>query len=342
MPNWCANRLYISGSHEQISDVKKLMKGELYPLYQEAIKKSIKFFIAGCAGIVKPIQTIEQDVTLLFNKSNALIPYELGEVNYANQAFTQWLNLLKTDPSLTKEVSEKVIALYQQSGLAGTSLEAISLEQLAVINQLFETQQFDWLGSLKYDPKNIGAYWQQFDEKPTECIEFDMRLVIAPKLIPEIVGYNGHLMGDTIGQLSSYQSYNTLYGIKWPYGAFLHLEELTPNVITNQSVDSTDNSLLEPSNMDSAIQESILVDFDTPWCQPNKSVLEALSKQYQCTIEHYYCEAGCGFGGYDSYHCGDRVNSVQDDLTYSEPDEDGITEVIGPSYIVNNMINFGG
>ncbi len=31
MPNWCANRLYISGNEEQIRHVRDLMTGNVYP-----------------------------------------------------------------------------------------------------------------------------------------------------------------------------------------------------------------------------------------------------------------------------------------------------------------------
>lgn len=54
MPNWCANRLMFSGI--QNSDALKtwIAGGEL-SLHRRARKEGIQLFLAGCAGILRPL-----------------------------------------------------------------------------------------------------------------------------------------------------------------------------------------------------------------------------------------------------------------------------------------------
>ncbi|KKW49195.1 hypothetical protein XB02_19515 [Pantoea ananatis] len=55
MPNWCANRLRVTGLAENVSKVRALMQGEGRPLYARAEGQGIQLFLAGCAGLLRPV-----------------------------------------------------------------------------------------------------------------------------------------------------------------------------------------------------------------------------------------------------------------------------------------------
>lgn len=331
MPNWCANRLYIKGSINNIAEVKKLMMGEVSPYYVEAIRKSIKFFIAAEAGIVKEVSETEQK----------LIASE--QSHDANSAFTEWLNLFKTNVSLTEEISAKIVSFYQQSGLATCQLNSLTPDQIRKIHSIFEKQCFDWFGDLGYDPKAIEKYWANLDEpSPTTSARFDMLLLIAPRLAPEIIGFNGHYFPQYADRMTSYSDYVDLYGVKWPSGAQLYMTDISSEGLPANPASVQELLLPRPEEPSSVNNRFIMVDFDTPWSQPKRAVFEALSKKYQCSFAHFYSEAGVAFCGYDIYVDGQLVRFDYGELLYSEQDEEGFCQVIGPDYILNNVGNYGG
>ena len=54
MPNWCANRLMFNGIKN--SDVLKTwISGGGPSLHRRARKEGIQLFLAGCAGILRPL-----------------------------------------------------------------------------------------------------------------------------------------------------------------------------------------------------------------------------------------------------------------------------------------------
>ena len=55
MPNWCANRLRVTGLAESVSQVRALMTGGVRPLYARAEAEGIQLFLAGCAGLLRPV-----------------------------------------------------------------------------------------------------------------------------------------------------------------------------------------------------------------------------------------------------------------------------------------------
>ena len=55
MPNWCANRLRVTGLAENVSQVRALMTGGVRPLYARAEAEGIQLFLAGCAGLLRPV-----------------------------------------------------------------------------------------------------------------------------------------------------------------------------------------------------------------------------------------------------------------------------------------------
>lgn len=60
MPNWCANRLRVTGPAEEVSKVKALMEGGAgAPGYVRAAGEGIQLFLAGCAGLLRPTVATE-------------------------------------------------------------------------------------------------------------------------------------------------------------------------------------------------------------------------------------------------------------------------------------------
>ena len=55
MPNWCANRLSVTGLTENVSQLKALMTGGVRPLHGRAEAEGIQLFLAGCAGLLNPV-----------------------------------------------------------------------------------------------------------------------------------------------------------------------------------------------------------------------------------------------------------------------------------------------
>lgn len=55
MPNWCANRLLVTGLAESVDKVRALMRGEVRPAYVRAEAQGIQLFLAGCAGLLRPV-----------------------------------------------------------------------------------------------------------------------------------------------------------------------------------------------------------------------------------------------------------------------------------------------
>jgi len=348
MPNWCANNLKIYGSLEQINEIKKLMNGELEPYFGKAIDQSIKFFIAGVARIAQPIQS----KLMLENKHSNLIPvssYLLTQSHEAestplNIAFTEWINLLRTNPDLSVENVSKIAQLYEQSGLAKFSLDSLSTEQKQFIYKLIKVQSYDWFGCFDLDIDHLDSYWQLLDKREYSALNFDMRLVIPPKLIPELAGYNGNLVNNGISSpISAFSSYINIYGVKWLGGTNLNLEEITPKLINQGVPNITNNNTLMSLLPHNQKLHGISVDFDTPWAPPSQNVFLALSAKYQCHIVHCFCEQGSGFCGMHEYACGELLNERNDKLVWSEFGEDnGEPEIISPDYVANNLRNYGG
>lgn len=306
MPNWCANRLEIVGQSTQIQEVKALMSGELYPHHQEAINLSVKLFVAGYAGILKPASPVDCE------RFPELTSHGVGAPGEASQAFSEWLALFNSDVELTDENARLIVAIYARTGLAALTWEALLPDQQLDIQTLRREKRADWtLGNTI-----TGEWWQLLDEKP-QGVPFDMRHLIPTLLNAEINGFNGGLLPATI---SAYDLYLDRYGIKWPCAYDYKLEEDVGN----------------------ADQASLQVDFDTPWGPPDNKVLMALSERYQCSVTHYFSEDGEKFCGMSDYDSGKLICTTCDSLEHGPEDEDGFSEVTGPDYIIDHVPHYGG
>lgn len=57
MSEWCHNRLEITGKSVCIDVMLQWIKGTDVPRHRHAVQQSIKLFLAGAAGILKPVRT---------------------------------------------------------------------------------------------------------------------------------------------------------------------------------------------------------------------------------------------------------------------------------------------
>ena len=74
----------------------------------------------------------------------------------------------------------------------------------------------------------------------------------------------------------------------------------------------------------------------------NIGVTQCLSERYQCEVTHYYAESGCGYCGCTIFDNGKEVEQQADDLIFSEENDEGYTDIIGPDYILKNIGHYGG
>ncbi|MCT2420331.1 DUF1281 domain-containing protein [Pantoea agglomerans] len=307
MPNWCANRLRVTGLAENVSHVRALMEGNVRPLYMRAEAEGIQLFLAGCAGLLRPV-TDETYAPL-----PALTAAGPGEDTPENRAFTQWLAQLRDGAELTDKTCYRLHDLWLATGIRSRKWDVLDDEAQAVMNSLWKRKFFDWSG---VRGSRVSEFWirtSDSDAIADGSAEFDMHLLLPTRLDVEINGFNGGLLDGIPG---GYEFYIAQYGVKWPGGYALEVGDCGPDFLE--------------------------VDFDTPWSPPDGRVFEALSKRFSVTVEHWYAESGCSFCGFALYSDGELTDSLSSQLEWDEEDEDGITCVIGPDWIVNNIGHFGG
>lgn len=92
-------------------------------------------------------------------------------------------------------------------------------------------------------------------------------------------------------------------------------------------------------------ENTLTVDFDTPWSPVGEDVVAELSQRYGGELEHWFAEQGCNYCGYARYVCGETDVYITDELEWGEADpddEDSFPDVTGPEWIINNVAHFGG
>ncbi len=100
MPKCYANRLHITGQPDQLDALRQWGLGDRIPYYGQAIHQSIKLFVAGCAGLLQPTETTDYPLY------PALVAQGKGDGSPENQAFEQWLALLKDNVELDEVTSQ--------------------------------------------------------------------------------------------------------------------------------------------------------------------------------------------------------------------------------------------
>lgn len=307
MPNWCANRLRVTGLAENVSHVRALMEGNVWPLYTRAEAEGIQLFLAGCAGLLRSVT----DET--YAPFPALTAVGKGEDTPENHAFTQWLVQLRDGAELTDETCYRLHDLWLATGIRSCTWDVLDDEAQAVMDSLWKRKFFDWSGMLG---SSVSDFWISTSDSNAiadDTAEFDMRLLLPTRLDVEINGFNGGLLDGVPG---GYEFNIAQYGVKWPMGYALEVGDCGPDFME--------------------------VHFDTPWSPPDSRVFEALSRRFSVTAEHWYAESGCNFCGFAAYSDGELTDSRCGELERDEEDEDGIACVTGPDWIVNNIGHYGG
>lgn len=317
MPNWCCNRLRVSGRSEDIGQVRTLFAGGGYPSYARAVAEGVQMFLAGCAGVLRPDDGTHYAPDTALTGAEGY-PSCAGEGRdghddvSGNQVFTQWLGHLRAGAALTDDACDDLHALWVESGQRDRRWHDLTGAQQESIAAVFAGQRHDWCGS--FSTTTVQAWWDAVcDGLPgLRAQPLDLLMVLPPRLDVEINGFNGRLLD---GVPSGYDWYTHHYGTKWPRGYDLNVCNGGPDWLA--------------------------VDFDTAWSPPADAVMAALSARYGVTVEHWYAEQGCDFCGYARYASGEQTGSISGALEWSE-EEDGFWYVTGPAWIVDNVANFGG
>lgn len=305
MPNWCANRIQFMAPACQLAGIEAWANGTLFPYHKRAINQSIRLFIAGVAGRLKP------GAVTHYAPYPALTAHGYGDDTAASRAFGEWLTLLQANVWLDEETCATIDRCYQACGLAALMWDDLTAGEQAAVSGVMRQKRHDW-GGTWLRPVSDAAVFNGADAEP-EGEAFDLRLIVPTRLACEINGFNGGLL---TGVLSTYHFYIDYYGTKWP-------SNCNPEVMREHG--------------------GLYIDVDTAWSPPSERVLEALSARWGCTAEHYYSEAGCDFCGYRQYQSGVLTECIDDALEYDEEeDEDGYCDVSGPSWLVGNVRHYGG
>lgn len=304
MPNWCSNRIRFTVSVSLQARLEAWVNGEEYPYYKRAVNQSIRLFIAGVAGRLKP------EVDMHYLPYPALTANGTTEPSEAALAFGEWVAMLEKNVWLDKACCDAIDRCYSRTGITGLTWEDLTATEQALADGVVQFKTSDWSHEWL---RSVNSQ-QLFDslEAEPEGEEFDLRLIFPTRLACELNGFNGRLLD---GVESSYDLYLGNYGIKWPSASSAQI--------------TGGHGWTE-------------VDMDTAWCPPVESVMEALSDKWGCTIDHWYSEAGCDFCGYRRYEEGCLVECTDGSLEYGDEDEHGWSDVTGPDWLLGNTPHYGG
>ncbi|MGL4859118.1 MAG: DUF1281 domain-containing protein [Enterobacteriaceae bacterium] len=275
MAEWCFNHVELTGKSVCLDVAEQWICGDNAPRYRHALQQSMRLFLAGCAGLLKPVKSTQ------YEPYPALIPTGTGSSNAQNQAFEQWLGLLKSDAVLSSANIRQIEKLYHQSGLGPLKWENLTEVARGMMEPLIRERYVDWFGIAGASSvMDAGACWDRlavFAEMTSAC---DMLMVLPTKLATELNGDSGFLQGVPV--VSHF--YSQRYGIVWPFG----------------------------QNMDWFRESSgaLALQFDTPWNPPSGDVMGALSVLFDCQVRHWYRGQGDGISGYDCYEGGEHVDSA--------------------------------
>lgn len=181
MSEWCENCLEMTGKSVCIDIVQEWVTGAETPRYRHAVQQSIRLFLAGCAGLLKPTQTAE------YLPYPPLIPAGTGPASMQNLAFEQWLNLLGGDVALTGDNIRQIERLYHQSGLNALRWENIPSAAQQVISAMLVRQYVEWFGVVGLsDDIQTGDCWTQLAMLPERAQPCDMLQIIPTRLAAEM------------------------------------------------------------------------------------------------------------------------------------------------------------
>lgn len=309
MPNWCANRLRVSGPENEVSKARAYIEGGSdAPGYARTAGEGIQLFLAGCAGLLQVVTATEYAPYPALTEIPGLNTPE-------NRAFTAWVTQLRDGAELTPENCVRLHSLWLASGLRNMTWDRLSTGQQAITGALWLRKRADW--QLNLHGQCLRTAWDALcreENYPRRTFPFDMLQLVPPRLDAEINGHNGRLLE---GVPDGFMDTVERCGTKWTHAHDLNL------------------SYGDTTTFDA--------DFDTPWSPPSPEVLCGLTSRYGVTAEHWYAESGGSYCGRATYSRGIQQDECCDSLEWSaEEDEDGYHEVTGPSWIINNVASYGG
>ncbi|MEQ1966487.1 MULTISPECIES: DUF1281 domain-containing protein [Xenorhabdus] len=273
MAEWCTNQLEVTGKSVCLDVMQQWVCGEEPPRYRQAVLQSLRLFLAGCAGILKP------------TKPQTYAPYPdlvrgTAAPTAQNLAFEQWLKVLQDDVPLNSDNIKRIDNLYRQSGLGLLRWDSVPAPARDIIARLLTRQYTDWFGMVGWsETPDIGACWDKLNVFPTSAQPCDMLMILPTRLATEINGHSGLLTGIA----TPAQFYDAQYGMEWPFGH--HVRWARRHV------------------------SSLIVCFDSPWAPPSAELMGALSSVFDCEIRHGYHEPASHWRGYDCYDQGEHVDS---------------------------------
>ncbi|MFV4848078.1 DUF1281 domain-containing protein (plasmid) [Edwardsiella tarda] len=311
MPNWCANRLLFSGIRQNNDVFKTWIAGGELSLHRRAKKEGIQLFLAGCAGLLRPL------TAQVYPPYPLLVSHGVDVKNQMTQAYSDWLTAFMAGAELDAETCKKLHQCWRDCHIRLARWATLSSPEQAVIEQLYRQKKYDWSDSFR--PAPVNEWWDSLcdgEDAASVADPLDFCDVLPTRLDIEINGFNGGLL---TGIPASYGHYVNLYGCKWP--------------------------VAHEANICFAGEDTLTVDFDTPWSPVGESVVAELSQRYRCEVEHWFAEQGCNYCGYARYANGEQVESIVGELEWGETDpcdETDFSDVNGPEWIINNVAHFGG
>lgn len=274
MAEWCRNRFEITGKSVCLDVLIQWIEGNDAPRYRHAIQQSILLFLAGCAGILKPVRTVT------YPPYPGLVSHGAGSTTVASQAFEQWLGLLARDTFLDHETVKTIDRLYHQTGTGAIRWSNLPDTAKEIIGGVLAQQYADWFGVVDvYERPDNACLWESlltFAEYSQPC---DMLQVMPTRLATELNGSGGLLKGT--GTTRSF--YCRQFGMEYPLGQ---------NVRWKRTGLST-----------------LILEFDTIWCPPSGVLVGEISSVFDCEIRHWYSEPKNGINGYDCYDGGEHMDS---------------------------------
>ncbi|PWK94387.1 uncharacterized protein DUF1281 [Pantoea allii] len=105
------------------------MRGEVRPLYARAEAEGIQLFLAGCAGLLRPVT------------GDTYAPYPAlaagrGEHTPENAAFTEWLTQLRDGVNLTEKNCDRLHDLWLATDIRSRIWDTLDRDAQAVMTTI--------------------------------------------------------------------------------------------------------------------------------------------------------------------------------------------------------------
>ncbi|MCT4711367.1 DUF1281 domain-containing protein [Enterobacteriaceae bacterium H11S18] len=275
--NWCENRLTITAKSVCIDVMLEWVTGSTVPSYRHAVLQGIQFFLAGCAGILRPVTLTS------FPACEQLVRHGTGLATDGNKAYEQWLTLLGENVFLTSDHLKTLAQLYQRSGLESKTWDMFPPAARSIMTGLMQRQADEWFCPVNFDPEqgitDGGPYWEYLQTYPQQSRPCDLLMILPSRLGSEISGNSALLSGVAETQ----ELYACIHGTPLPAGQNVNWQRDDIN--------------------------RLVVTFDTQWAPPSGEVTGELSSKFEAEVRHSFSETVNRIHGYNCYDQGDHVDS---------------------------------